>query len=81
MPREGEISQENSMKFPGKPSQEASGNKQVGFELELRVDRGQMEAESSEEMVAERAGEPAGWRLTVRLLIFSPKVILYKVSE
>ena len=40
MPAEGEIRQHNSMELPGKPGQEASGYKEVGCELRLRVNRG-----------------------------------------
>lgn len=39
MPKEGKTSQENSMEFLGKPSQESSGSKKVGSELEPRVPR------------------------------------------
>ena len=53
MPREGEIRQHNSMELPRKPGQEAGGNKEVGCELKLSINRGRWK-----QNLLERAGEP-----------------------
>ena len=71
MPVEGEIRQDNSMELPGKPGQPASGNKEAGCELKLRVNRGRWKQNLLER--GWQREQESRWREAPRLDVLSKR--------
>ena len=71
MPVEGKIRQHNSMELPGKPGQEASGNKEVGCELKLRVNRARWKQNLLE--TGWQREQESRWREAPRLDVLSQR--------